>query len=90
MITEEYTMLTDQACERCRCDDIDRFVDITSTPMQRVVRGDPFPAVDVASAVLVCEECAREFGTRVESVPPTEFVASGDRTVGYRLLRDSR
>lgn len=75
-------MLTDHACERCRRDDVEGFVDIASTPMRRIVRGDPFPDTDVAEAVLVCEECAEDFGARVNPVPPTEFVASGDRTVG--------
>jgi hypothetical protein len=50
--------------------------------MRRVVRSDPFPEVDVTEAVLVCEECAEDFGARAKPVPPTEFVADGDRTTG--------
>ena len=74
--------MTDQACERCERDDVEGFVDIASTPMCRVVRGDPFPEVDAAEAVLVCKECAEDFGARKDPAPPAEFVASGDRTAG--------
>jgi hypothetical protein len=75
-------MPADHACERCHRDDVEGFVDIASTPMRRVVRSDPFPEVDVTEAVLVCEECAEDFGARAKPVPPTEFVADGDRTAG--------
>lgn len=75
-------MLTDHACERCRRDDVEGLVDIASTPMRRITRGDPFPEIDVSTAVLVCEECAEDFGARVNPTSPAEFVANGDRTAG--------
>lgn len=62
-------MLTDHTCERCQRDDVEEYIDIASTPMRRIARGDPFPGVDVKEAVLVCEECAEDFGTRMVLVP---------------------